>query len=41
MFELGLDPEQTNTDSCLYFEYERVSKLPEIKLPKSEDQWKI
>ena len=47
MFELGSDPEpdpddteETSTDSCSYFEYERVSKLPGIKLPKSEDQWK-
>ena len=32
--------EETNTDLCSYFEYERVFKLPGIKLPKSEDQWK-
>ena len=43
MFELGPDAEpdpddteETNTDSCLYFEYERVSKLPGIKLRRSE-----
>ena len=47
MFEIGPDPEpdpdhteETNTDSCSYFEYERVCKLLGIKLPKSEDQWK-
>ena len=47
MFELGPDPEpdpddseETYTDSCSHFEHERVSKLPGIKLPKSEDQWK-
>ena len=47
MFELGPNPEpdpddteETNTDLCSYFEYERVSKLPGIKLPKSESQWK-